>query len=410
MITEVSPFSTTVLDGVGNGQTFIGPPHGTRWLLNLANVSTTSTVNQPTCTLFRGSQSAPNLAEPVDSTNTGNQAATGKAAAVPFFAGQGLWAVWAGGDAGAVATLRAYGQQRGRADPPFELLPVTEGFNSIPTSLVIGSPNGARRVLGASPIPPELIAYYQTTYFVIIEDVDLIYINAKTYKYNAFFSNVAGQFAIATGWGIFNEQTGVRVVWEESIINAPRIDNLGNAYLPELIHGGQIGFDSAQCLIRHTYNGDITGFTGNSAIIAYHTGGTPSGMFLNEQEQFPTGFGLGTGVWFVLPGSTITVQAFGANPIFQAQLKIDAVFDFLVTVALAGQEYWGGIFLDGVLASTRVIVDARILDHCTRALSLLVAITDGNAHVVDLRAQKIVPGGAGQINTDNVIITRMSLY
>jgi hypothetical protein len=125
VITEVSPNASVKLDGSGGGQVSLTPPSGTVWRLRLAAVSTTSTAKQPQAFLYRGSSSGP--VEQIDSTYLGNSASSGKVAGAPFFPGQVLWAVWKGGDAGAVATLQAYGQQGGRSDP-FDSGPVGEGF------------------------------------------------------------------------------------------------------------------------------------------------------------------------------------------------------------------------------------------------------------------------------------------
>ncbi len=127
MIIEVSPNATVTLDGSGNGQVSIGPPSGAVWALRLASVSTTGTVKQPQAFLYRGSSSGP--IEQIDSTYLGNSSSSGKVAGAPFFSGQVLWAKWTGGDAGAIATLQAYGQQGLASDfHPFDPGGVGEGF------------------------------------------------------------------------------------------------------------------------------------------------------------------------------------------------------------------------------------------------------------------------------------------
>lgn len=124
---EVSPNASVTLDGSGNGQVSVGPPSGTVWRLRLASVSTTGTVRQPQAFLYRGSTSGP--LEQIDSTYLGNSASSGKVAGAPFYSGQVLWAKWTGGDAGAVATLQAYGQQGRREELPFDGgAAVGEGF------------------------------------------------------------------------------------------------------------------------------------------------------------------------------------------------------------------------------------------------------------------------------------------
>lgn len=124
---EVSPNASVTLDGSGNGQVSLGPPSGAVWRLRLASVSTTSAVKQPQAFLYRGSTSGPT--EQIDSTFLGNSASSGKVAGAPFFQGQVLWAKWTGGDAGAIATLQAYGQQGRREELPFDSAAVVgEGF------------------------------------------------------------------------------------------------------------------------------------------------------------------------------------------------------------------------------------------------------------------------------------------
>jgi hypothetical protein len=156
-VTEVSPAAPVVLDGSGNGQVSLGPAAGTKWTLRLATVSVSSSTRQPTCKLYRGSSSGP--LELVDSTNIGAGASSAKVGGAIYYSGQLLWAVWSGGDAGAVATLQAYGTQTPRG-APLSVEPLGEGFPSIQTSITIptGATTGARIVIG-SDIPPELLTW-----------------------------------------------------------------------------------------------------------------------------------------------------------------------------------------------------------------------------------------------------------
>jgi len=132
---QVSPFATVTLDGSGNGQVAIGPPPGTVWALDLATLNVApapgqaATINQPQGFLYRGSAQGP--LELVDTTYTGAQASSGKAGGAPYFSGQMLWAKWTGGDAGAVATLRAFGTQMLRDEFPLAGAgAVGEGFDN----------------------------------------------------------------------------------------------------------------------------------------------------------------------------------------------------------------------------------------------------------------------------------------
>jgi hypothetical protein len=105
----VSPQATVTLNGAGNGQVSLTPPSGTRWELQLAAVSTTGTVSLPQCFLYLGNSNGPLTL--IDSTNLGNSASSGKVRGAPVYAGTCIWAVWQGGDPGALATLQLYGNQ-----------------------------------------------------------------------------------------------------------------------------------------------------------------------------------------------------------------------------------------------------------------------------------------------------------
>lgn len=149
-IVQVSPSNRVTLDGSGNGQCAIGPPSGTKWALTLATLSVSTATKQPQGFLYRGSASGP--IELVDSTYTGAQASSAKVGGAPYFQGQVLWAVWKGGDAGAIATLQVYGQQGLRSDP-FEQSPVGQGFDNpivAGTSLIIPAINSPNYITGVT--------------------------------------------------------------------------------------------------------------------------------------------------------------------------------------------------------------------------------------------------------------------
>ena len=160
MIAQVSPSVNVTLDGTGAGRISLGPPQSTCWLLRLAAVSTTSTTNRPSCTLYRGSPSGP--IEPIDTLPFANVGSTQKVSALPFYAGQRLWAVWSGGDSGAVATLQVFGEQRTRTDGPFDPVAIGDGFAQIPSTLFVGDPNN-----GLIEISTDLPDLLQTTYVPI---------------------------------------------------------------------------------------------------------------------------------------------------------------------------------------------------------------------------------------------------
>jgi hypothetical protein len=200
---QVSPFASATVDGTGAAQCSIGPPSMTRWQLALANVSVrgaqgAALTKQSTCTLYRGSAMGPDTSQQVDvAIGQGNSAASGKVAAVPFFQGQLLWAVWSGADPGATAMLSCSGLQAARGDPPFLLGPVGEGFASQPATITIGVPGGAFLFIG-SPIPAELTAYYAG--FVL----GAAYIREDPtgggYHYEVWGRSAAANLAWATGW------------------------------------------------------------------------------------------------------------------------------------------------------------------------------------------------------------------
>jgi len=106
---QVSPQATVTLNGSGNGQCSINPPSGTLWQLALAALSIPGAILIPKAYLYLGSSSGPLTL--IDSTYLGNSASSGKVAGAPFYHGTYLWAVWTGGDPGALAILQAYGIQ-----------------------------------------------------------------------------------------------------------------------------------------------------------------------------------------------------------------------------------------------------------------------------------------------------------
>jgi hypothetical protein len=220
MIIQVDPFNTVVLDGSGNGQCRIEPTAGARWRLRLANVSTNGVTNNPTCTIYRGSSSGP--LQQIDFTNTGNSASSQKVAAAPFFAGQALWAVWAGGDPGATATLQAYGEQRGRTDGPFDEALIGEGFQSIPTSVTAGIPGGARVVIG-SDVPAVVRAYYAAAGITVNAAWIGMYFDANNYRYEITGTTGAND-AYGTGW----VQGGV--VYERAAESFNGVDRVVESY------------------------------------------------------------------------------------------------------------------------------------------------------------------------------------
>jgi len=206
VINQIDAHASVTLNGSGAGQVSLGPPAGTRWALDLANVSVVAagTGAAPsaasTCTLYRGSTSGPQQQVDV-AILTGNGAASGKVGGVPYFPGQVLWAVWTGGDPGAIATLQVYGKQAQRSDPPFESGPLGEGFAQIPPFLIVGVP-GAQIVI-TSNVPAALTAYYTApphSVLSVTRAAILMYPDATDYFYQVTGLDAAGNVFYGTGW------------------------------------------------------------------------------------------------------------------------------------------------------------------------------------------------------------------
>jgi hypothetical protein len=99
--------ATATLDGSGNGTAQIGPRIGQRWNVTNAAVFIPNAVKVPQASWYvGGAPIAPNF---VDGTFTGNLDATGRIANFTVTSGDYVFAVWTGGDPGAVATLSLLG-------------------------------------------------------------------------------------------------------------------------------------------------------------------------------------------------------------------------------------------------------------------------------------------------------------
>jgi hypothetical protein len=100
---------TVVLDGSGNGTARIGPA-GARetWFPAVASVSAATAVKEAQCRIYVGPAAAPQYF--IDGTLSGSTGdSTDRVASQPVPLGSFIWAVWAGGDAGSVATLNVTG-------------------------------------------------------------------------------------------------------------------------------------------------------------------------------------------------------------------------------------------------------------------------------------------------------------
>lgn len=109
-MTQIDESTTVVLDGSGNGTAILGPQRvREKWTLTYASVSASTAVVEATCTLYRGIGTV--RGKRISGTATGSSGDTCGLANMELQPGQTLLAVFTGGDAGAVATLNAYGEK-----------------------------------------------------------------------------------------------------------------------------------------------------------------------------------------------------------------------------------------------------------------------------------------------------------
>lgn len=100
---------TIIFDGSGNGTARIGPL-GARevWHADSASVHASTSVSEAQCKIFLGTDAtASNYVDGTLSGSTGDSTDRVGGRPIPF--GQYIWAVWSGGDAGAVGTLNVTG-------------------------------------------------------------------------------------------------------------------------------------------------------------------------------------------------------------------------------------------------------------------------------------------------------------
>lgn len=99
--------ATVTLNGSGNGSASVGPSSAQMWTVSYTTVSTVSQAAPlPTCQIYTGNANSPITL--LDSTFTGNGDSTD--APATLYPGFYVWAVWTGGNAGDVATVRVQGQ------------------------------------------------------------------------------------------------------------------------------------------------------------------------------------------------------------------------------------------------------------------------------------------------------------
>lgn len=100
---------TVVLNGSGAGTAKNGPSGAFEtWNAQAAAVSASTNTAEAQCKIYVGdSPTAPNYVDGTLSGSTGDS--TGRVSARPLKLGDYVWAVWTGGDPGAVATLNVTG-------------------------------------------------------------------------------------------------------------------------------------------------------------------------------------------------------------------------------------------------------------------------------------------------------------
>ena len=106
----IRPGSVTVaLNGSGGGTAKIGPVGPAEvWQAEVASVSVSTNITEAQCRIYVGDQ--PTQANFVDGTLSGSTGdSTDRVSARPLKLGDYVWAVWSGGDPGAVAMLNVTG-------------------------------------------------------------------------------------------------------------------------------------------------------------------------------------------------------------------------------------------------------------------------------------------------------------
>lgn len=100
---------SVVLDGSGNGTVKVGPQSVQEvWMPSVASVSASSHTNEASCKIYAGPTATPGYF--VDGTLSGSTGdSTAKIGGVVIPRNWFIFAVWSGGDAGAVATLNVNG-------------------------------------------------------------------------------------------------------------------------------------------------------------------------------------------------------------------------------------------------------------------------------------------------------------
>jgi len=107
----VAGTATVIFNGSGNGTARLGPSGSSEvWAPAVASFSASTNTKEAACQIYVGDQ--PIQANFVDGSLSGSTGdSTGRVGAYLLKLGWYVWAVWAGGDAGAVATLKVSGMK-----------------------------------------------------------------------------------------------------------------------------------------------------------------------------------------------------------------------------------------------------------------------------------------------------------
>ena len=96
-------FRSVVLDASGNGTVTFGPDRAnTSWLVKRASVKTSTNVNEPIASIYRGTANPGTL---ITATYSGSQDTDSDINDNPLYTGEYYTCQWTGGDVGATATI-----------------------------------------------------------------------------------------------------------------------------------------------------------------------------------------------------------------------------------------------------------------------------------------------------------------
>lgn len=109
--TDLNEYTTATLDGTGSATVQLGPLTAYEtWLPSTAAVSVSTNTQEAQCQVYLGDQ--PIQANFIANTLSGSTGDTTGLPGNPLKTGQYVWAVWTGGDAGSIATLKVIGTRR----------------------------------------------------------------------------------------------------------------------------------------------------------------------------------------------------------------------------------------------------------------------------------------------------------